>query len=114
MHVPSAATLIRDARREAGLTQASLAARLGVPQSVIARLERPGANPTWETVEQALDACGQRIVVEARPAPSSIDETLVAAHLRIPPGARIKLLATSYAATREIALAGARSRGELA
>lgn len=110
----SAALLIRDARREAGLTQASLASRMGVPQSVIARLERPGSNPTWDTVSRALDACGQQITVHERPAASSIDETLVAAHLRIPPGERIKLLTTSYAATREIALAGARSRGELA
>lgn len=110
----SAATVIRDARREAGLTQASLAARMGVPQSVIARLERPGSNPTWDTISRALDACGRRITVQARTEASSIDETLVAAHLRLPPGDRIKSLAESYAATRRIALAGARSRGELA
>jgi len=105
---------IRDARREAGLTQASLASRMGVPQSVVARLERPGSNPTWETMERALDACGKQISVQARPALSSIDDTLVAQHLRIPAGERIRNLTTSYAATREIALAGARSRGELA
>jgi transcriptional regulator with XRE-family HTH domain len=112
--MPSPATLIRDARRDAGLTQASLATRMGVPQSVVARLERPGSNPTWDTIERALYACGKRIAVEARASVSSIDETLVAAHLRIPPGERIKNLTASYASTRRLALAGARSRGELA
>lgn len=112
--MPSAASLIRDARRAAGLTQASLASRMGVPQSVIARLERPGSNPTWDTVSRALDACGQQISVQARTAPSSIDETLVAAHLRIPRSERMKSFEESYANVRELALAGARSRGELA
>lgn len=105
---------IRDARREAGLTQASLASRMGVPQSVVARLERPGSNPTWETVMRALDACGKQITVQAVRPPQSIDETLTAAHLRIPASERIKRFTTSYASTREIAVAGARSRGELA
>lgn len=114
LHMASAAMTIRDARREAGLTQASLASRMGVPQSVVARLERPGSNPTWETVERALDVCGKRISVQARPAPLSIDETLVANRLRLPPGKRIEQFLTSYASMREIALAGARSRGELA
>jgi len=105
---------IRDARREAGLTQASLASRMGVPQSVVARLERPGSNPTWETMERALDACGKQISVQARPALSSIDETLVASHLQIPASQRIQAFERSYADVRKIALAAARGRGESA
>jgi transcriptional regulator with XRE-family HTH domain len=112
--MPSPAILIRDTRREAGLTQASLASRMGVPQSVVARLERPGSNPTWDTVERAFDACGQRITVQARPGLSSIDETLVAAHLRIPRGQRIQAFERSYADVRKLALAAAVSRGESA
>lgn len=108
----SAALMIRDVRREAGLTQASLASRMGVAQSVIARLERPGSNPTWDTVERALDACGKQIAVEARQPPQSIDETLVAAHLRIPKAQRIGAFEHSYADLRKLALAAARSRGE--
>ncbi|HWF53321.1 MAG TPA: helix-turn-helix transcriptional regulator [Solirubrobacteraceae bacterium] len=108
-----AATAIRDARRAAGLSQASLASRLGVPQSVVARLERPGSNPTWETVSQALDACGRELWVRARPTKGSIDPTLVARQLRFTPGQRIVGHDHAYADVREFALAAARSRGEL-
>ena len=114
MEMLQAATAIRDARRAAGLSQASLAARLGVPQSVVARLERPGSNPTWETVSRALDACGQELWVRARPAGQSIDETLTAAHLRIPPDERLAAFKRSYDGIRELALAAGRARGELA
>jgi len=106
--------LIRDARRSAGLTQAELAQRLGTTQSAIARLEADGANPRLSTLSRALAACDREIVLESRPRRSSIDETLVAGRLRIPPGERIKSFERSYANVREIALAGARSRGELA
>lgn len=108
----SAALLIRDARREAGLTQASLASRMGVPQSVVARLERPGSNPTWDTISRALDACGQQITAQARPAPSSIDETLVANRLRLTPEERLRSFEESHEDLRKLALAAARSRSE--
>jgi transcriptional regulator with XRE-family HTH domain len=110
----SPGTLIRDARRSAGLSQAALASRLGTTQSAIARLERDTSSPRVSTVERALRACGQRLGLEARPWRPNIDETLVEQMLRIPPGDRIKSFERSYANVREIALAGARSRGELA
>ena len=53
--------LIRDARREAGLTQAQLAAHLGVSQSAIAKLEREGCNPKVETLDRVLRATGHRL-----------------------------------------------------
>lgn len=107
-------TLMRDARRSAGLSQAALAARLGTTQSAVARLEADGANPRVETLTRALAACGRDLGLDARPRRSSIDETLVARQLRMSPGDRIKSFERSYANVREIALAGVRSRGELA
>lgn len=107
-------SLIRNARRSAGLSQASLASRLGTTQSAIARLERDASSPRVETVERALKACGQRLELGSRPTQSSIDESLVASMLRMPPGERIKSFERSYANVREFALAAARSRGELA
>lgn len=106
--------LIREARRSAGLSQAALASRLGTTQSAIARLERDAASPRVETVERALRACGRRLELSARPWSGSIDETLVARMLRMPAGERIKSFERSYANVREVALAGMRSRGELA
>jgi transcriptional regulator with XRE-family HTH domain len=105
--------LIRDARRDAGLTQAGLAARLGTTQSAIARLETDGANLRVDTLSRALDACGRELLLESRPYRSSIDETLVAGRLRLTPEQRIQSFERAYAETRKIALAGRRARGEL-
>jgi transcriptional regulator with XRE-family HTH domain len=110
----SPATLLREARHSAGLSQAALASRLGTTQSAVARLEAEGANPRVETIARALAACGRQLELAARPLHPSIDETQVAELLRIPPGERIKTFERSYANVRELALAGARSRGELA
>jgi transcriptional regulator with XRE-family HTH domain len=110
----AAAALLRDARRASGLTQADLAGRLGTTQSAVARLERDAANPRIDTLDRALRACGCDLSLDARPHKSSIDETLVAAQLRIPPGDRLKAFERSYAEVREFALAAARSRGDLA
>lgn len=105
--------MLRDARRAAGLTQAGLAARLGTTQSAIARLEADGANPRIETLARALRACGRELTLEARPHRSSIDETLVARQLEVPPGQRLLSFEHAYADVRKIALAGRRARGEL-
>lgn len=106
--------IVRDARTAARLSQAELARRLGTTQSAIARLEADGANPRIETLKRALRACGRELLVEAQPVNTSVDETLVARMLQVPPGERIKSFERAYAEVREIALAGARSRGEVA
>jgi transcriptional regulator with XRE-family HTH domain len=111
--MPRANTVLRDARRAAGLTQAGLASRLGTTQSAIARLESPGSNPRIETLDRALRACGRELSLEARPHKSSIDEELVARQLRVPPGQRLVSFERAYADVRKIALAGRRARGEL-
>jgi transcriptional regulator with XRE-family HTH domain len=66
--MPEAATLLREARYAAGLTQASLAERLDVSQAAIAKLERKGANPTVETLDNVLRATGHRLQLSAVPA----------------------------------------------
>jgi transcriptional regulator with XRE-family HTH domain len=60
-----AATLLREARYAAGLTQAALAERLDVSQAAIAKLERQGANPTVDTLDNALRATGHRLTLSA-------------------------------------------------
>ncbi len=63
--MPEAAKLLREARHAAGLTQTELAERLDVSQAAIAKLERQGANPTVETLENVLWATGHRLVLSA-------------------------------------------------
>lgn len=81
--------LIRRARTEAGLTQAALAARLGTTQSAIAKLERPGSNPTVETLDRVLRAAGARLRISSSPFPEGVDDTLIAAALRRTPAERV-------------------------
>src|SRR6266508_1669613 len=63
----TAATLLRQARTRAGLSQRALARRAGTAQSVIARIERGQTSPTWETLERLLDAAGVDISAQLEP-----------------------------------------------
>jgi transcriptional regulator with XRE-family HTH domain len=84
--------LILAARRAAGLTQTELARRMGTGQSVIARWERGHRSPTYETILNALGACGfelsaaiTRGVVSRRAA--------IERMLRLSPAERMELIA---------------------
>ena len=55
------AELIQTARTRRGLTQRALAARAGVEQSTIARIENGDVDPTWSTVNRLLKGAGFRL-----------------------------------------------------
>ena len=57
-------TLVREARRRAGLTQAELAARVHTTQSAIARLEAGATAPSLDRIDHLVRACGLELVVE--------------------------------------------------
>jgi transcriptional regulator with XRE-family HTH domain len=63
----SSATLIRQARRRAGLTQAELAARVGTTQSAVARWERGASRPTAERLQSLVEACGLELQLGLAP-----------------------------------------------
>jgi transcriptional regulator with XRE-family HTH domain len=109
----TSAVLLKDSRRQAGLTQADLARRLGVSQGAVAKLERLRSNPTIATLEDALRETGRRLVLTTEPLNPGIDETLVFEQLRLSPEQRLAQLESMYKWGRELSLAGARSRGEL-
>lgn len=90
-----ASSIALAARRRAGLTQRDLAARLGVSQPVVARLERPGSNPTVSTLAGLVAATGHslRIDLDQR---SGIDESMVAADLRRTPDERMRAFESFY------------------
>jgi transcriptional regulator with XRE-family HTH domain len=50
-------------RLKRGLTQREVAERMGVPASVVSRLEREGSNPRLSTVVRYCIAVGCRLVV---------------------------------------------------
>ena len=102
------ANLIRRARAEAGLTQQQLARRLGVTQAALARLERPGANPTVATLDRVLRATGRRLDLRLGHAQPAVDVTLLREALRLTPAARIATAERLLADAESIAAAGAR------
>lgn len=107
----SPSVLVRDARKRAGLTQAQLAERAGVTQSVIARLERGGGNPTFLTLERVLHAAGHRLELSAvHQGLRTVDETLIAQQLALPPAERIRGLHAQARAMKRLVAAGARAR----
>jgi predicted nucleotidyltransferase/DNA-binding XRE family transcriptional regulator len=58
MATQTAATLIRDARTAAGLTQAELAGRAGITQSVISAYEHGRREPSFATLQRLIAAAG--------------------------------------------------------
>lgn len=104
--------LLRDARLRAGLTQAQLAVRLGVSQAAVAKLERPGANPTVDTLDRALWATGHQLTFAAHPRRPGVDESLIRRQLELSPAERIRGIESMYAEMHALSEAAARSRGK--
>lgn len=58
---------IRRARKRAGLSQAELAARMGVSQQQVQQLEDPDrSNPTWATLRKIAEALDVELRLEMR------------------------------------------------
>jgi transcriptional regulator with XRE-family HTH domain len=103
----SSAALIRKARADAALTQAELAARAGLTQSAIARLERDAANPTIATLSDVIAATGHRLVLAAHPHRGSFDESQLRERLAMTPAER---LANFTASSRNLRTLAGRAR----
>lgn len=96
-------SLIRDARKAEGLTQAALARRLGITQPAIARLEAAGDEVSVATLRRALHAMHRALVLEAVDRPSSVDETLLHRTLAMSPAERLASFEQWYAGIRKLA-----------
>jgi transcriptional regulator with XRE-family HTH domain len=103
-------TLIKEARKAAGLNQAELAHRLETTQSAIARLESTGSNPRLDTLDRVIAATGRRLSISAEDG-LGLDESLIAAGLRVEPAHRLKRFRSAYASARRLSEAGGRARG---
>jgi predicted transcriptional regulator len=63
------------ARRESGLSQTELAARMGTSQSAVARLESGELDARLSTLERYADALGRAVDWRVRPSGSSARAT---------------------------------------
>jgi predicted nucleotidyltransferase/DNA-binding XRE family transcriptional regulator len=107
-------SVIRAARREAGLTQAELALRAETSQPAVARYEQGSAIPTLRTLERLLAACGQRVVISA----VATDDAGSASNESMPDVRLLRehrealLAAAARCGARDVRLFGSVSRGE--
>jgi predicted transcriptional regulator len=102
-------TLIREARRSAGLTQAELARRAGMSQPEIARLEARGANPRLSTLNRIVEAAGHSLAIDLGEMPR-VDETMIAENLKLSPAERLRQFEAAYRSVA--ALVSAKRSGE--
>src|SRR5260370_32780074 len=86
-----AGRLLQKARRRSGLSQRALAARTGVAQPTISRIERSQDDPRVGTLERLLLACDETIEAVPR-AGSGIDRTGIRELLTLTPAQRIASL----------------------
>lgn len=100
----SPATLVRELRLAAGLSQRALARRAETSQPAIARYERGAATPSWETLQRLAAACGRRVTISAAAIPDPHDVELAELLLELTPMERLRAL-KRYARLREIARA---------
>lgn len=84
-----AGRMVLHARRRAGLTQRALAARAGIAQETIARIERGRIDPRVNTLDRLLEACG--LGLETMPRLGiGIDRTLIRDLLAMSPERRLR------------------------
>jgi transcriptional regulator with XRE-family HTH domain len=103
-----AARTLRDARRRAGLTQRALAARAGIPQATVARIESHAVVPRIDTLDRLLSVCGFGLDAVPRPG-AGIDRTGMRELRRLRPIDRLRLAAED-ARNLDLLLAGAKRR----
>jgi transcriptional regulator with XRE-family HTH domain len=83
-----AGRMVREARGRARLTQRQLAAKSGIPQETIARIERGRVDPRVGTLDRLLGACELGLEVMPRLG-IGIDRTQIQALLRLDPSDRL-------------------------
>jgi transcriptional regulator with XRE-family HTH domain len=88
------ASLIREARLRAGLTQSELAELTGRDRSVIARWEQAVVAPSVETLLELVRACGFDLPLELLPYDESRQDRLTK-NLRLSPERRVRRLLTA-------------------
>jgi transcriptional regulator with XRE-family HTH domain len=84
----NAATMLRGARRGAGLSQRELARRADVTQASVSRIERGVVSPTMDTLNRLLRECGWELEAVLRR--GDVDRSLIRERLAMTPTQRIR------------------------
>lgn len=92
----SSGDVIREARLRAGLSQERLAQRLGGSQQAVSRWESGRVRPSFETLQQVLDACGLQLAFQVVPGDRSYD-ALIEQQLARSPVERVRHLSERLA-----------------
>src|SRR5947209_20522450 len=82
-------TLVRQARRKAGLSQRALAKLARVPQPTIAAIETGRQDPRYRTLLRLLRASGYEVDLVPRLG-TGIDRSVIRAQLRLPVAERLR------------------------
>lgn len=83
-----AGRMLTYARKRANLTQRQLAAKTGIPQETIARIERGRADPRVGTLDRLLEGCGYGL--ESMPRLGiGVDRTQIRELLKLTPSERL-------------------------
>jgi len=83
------------------MTQRQLAARAGVPQSRIAKIESGAVVPRVDTFDRLLEACGETLESVPRPG-IGLDRTGYREIMRMTPGARVRRAGQEAAALQDL------------
>ena len=94
------------------LSQGQLAYRANTSQQAISRIERGVVSPSIEVLERLAAACGEQLVLDARPREVPIDPSQLEARAEMSPQARAELSFGWNKLGGELTLAGAIARGE--
>ena len=84
----SIASIVREARRRAGLSQAALAELAGVPKSTVGRIESGARTPSVDLVDRLVRAAGLELTV-ALSEPDPGTDSLFERSLRRTPAQRL-------------------------
>jgi|GEM_PF-1181675 len=91
LYIDSPGVLVRQHRRQLGLSQRSLALRAGTTQAAVSRIERGLTAPTWETVRALLLAMGHEPELHARRLSGRWDPVHLTALRQRSPAERLEL-----------------------
>ncbi|HEV2973649.1 MAG TPA: helix-turn-helix transcriptional regulator [Solirubrobacteraceae bacterium] len=102
--------LIRERRRQSGVSQLSLARRARMTQAAVSRIERGLTTPRWDTVEALLLALGFAPELGARRLSGRWDPAHLAASSARAPSERLELAISANRLAGRLRRAGAEAR----